>query len=76
MRVAVCGVELKPTRTDLPFKVGDTRIVILKNLPVVQCGSCPEYLLEDDGRADRAPLSRSVGRHSVTRAVVMMRLLL
>ena len=47
MRVAVCGAELKPTRTDLPFKVGDTRIVILKNLPVVQCGSCPEYLLED-----------------------------
>ena len=47
MRVAVCGAELKPTRTDLPFKVGGTRIVILKNLPVVQCGSCPEYLLED-----------------------------
>lgn len=47
MRCTVCGAELKPTRTDLPFKVGETRIVILKNLPVVQCGNCPEYLLED-----------------------------
>ena len=47
MRCTVWGAELRPTRTDLPFKVGDTRIVILKNLPVVQCGNCPEYLLED-----------------------------
>jgi len=47
MRCTVCGAELKPTRTDLPFKVGDTRIVILKDLPVVECGNCPVYLLED-----------------------------
>ena len=33
--------------TDLPFKVSDTTIVILRNLPVLQCGSCGEYLFED-----------------------------
>ena len=35
-----------PTRTDLPFKVSDTTIVIIKGLPVLECAKCPEYLLE------------------------------
>jgi YgiT-type zinc finger domain-containing protein len=47
MRCKVCGAELKSTRTDLPFKVRETSIVILKNLPVLQCANCPEYLIED-----------------------------
>jgi len=47
MRCTVCGAELKPTTTDLPFKVSDSTIVILKSLPVVQCVKCPEYLIED-----------------------------
>jgi len=47
MRCTVCGAELKTTRTDLPFKVGDRAIIILKGLPVLQCVKCPEYLLED-----------------------------
>ena len=48
MRCTVCGAELTATRTDLPFKVRETSIVILKNLPVVQCRNCPEYLIEDE----------------------------
>jgi hypothetical protein len=32
--------------TDLPFKVSDTAIVILKGLPDVQCVKCLEYLIE------------------------------
>jgi YgiT-type zinc finger domain-containing protein len=44
MRCTVCGAELTATNTDLPFKVQETSIVILKNLPVVQCVNCPEYL--------------------------------
>jgi len=47
MRCTVCGAELTATRTDLPFKVSETSIVILKNLPVLQCANCPEYLIED-----------------------------
>lgn len=47
MRCTVCGAELQPTKTDLPFKVSDNAIVILKSLPVVQCAKCPEYLIED-----------------------------
>ncbi len=48
MKCAVCGGELKTATTDLPFKVNDTAIVIVKGLPVVQCGRCPEYLIEDE----------------------------
>jgi YgiT-type zinc finger domain-containing protein len=55
MRCTVCGGELTPTQTDLPFKVGETSIVILRSLPVLQCIKCPEYLIEDEvlGRIDQ-----------------------
>ena len=33
--------------TDLPFKVNDYSIIIIKKLPVVQCKNCGEYLIED-----------------------------
>ena len=47
MKCAVCGAELKTATTDLPLKVSDTTIVILKGLPVLQCARCPEYRIED-----------------------------
>ena len=48
MKCAACGGELVRSTSDLPFKVSDTSIVILKGLPVLQCAGCPEYLLEDE----------------------------
>ena len=47
MSCDVCGAELAAITTDLPFKVREPGIVILKGLPVFQCTSCPQYLLED-----------------------------
>lgn len=47
MRCHVCGSELVSMVTDLPFKLNETTIVILKDLPVLQCRGCSEYLLED-----------------------------
>ena len=47
MKCRVCGSELRRVTTDLPFKVNESGIVILKNLPVLQCGTCSEYLIED-----------------------------
>ena len=44
----VCGSEMRQVRTDLPFKTGETTIVIVKALPVFQCEGCGEYLLEDE----------------------------
>lgn len=47
MRCIICGSKLSPLTTDLPFKVSEMTIVILKGLPVLQCDNCMEYLLED-----------------------------
>ena len=48
MKCRVCGSTLHATTTDLPFKVSDRTIVILKRLPVAQCDRCSEYLIADD----------------------------
>jgi YgiT-type zinc finger domain-containing protein len=34
--------------TDIPFKIQSNSIVIIKKLPVWQCGNCDEYLIEDN----------------------------
>lgn len=47
MRCHVCGSKMKSVITNLPFKVNDAAIIILKDLPVYQCQGCTEYLLED-----------------------------
>jgi len=47
MKCHVCGAMMRKLATDLPFKVRDKTIVILKDLPVLQCDNCSEYLLED-----------------------------
>ena len=47
MKCRVCGARLRPTVTDLPFKVSERTIVILKGLPVAQCEGCSEYLIAD-----------------------------
>ena len=47
MKCHVCGGEMRKTVTDLPFKLGDHRILIIKNLPVEQCTSCSEYVIDD-----------------------------
>ena len=47
MKCRTCGSDMKSYPTNLPFKVNETTIVILKDLPVIQCNNCEEYLLED-----------------------------
>ena len=47
MKCSACGAPLRAVVTDLPFKVADKTIAILKNLPVLQCENCAEYLLTD-----------------------------
>jgi len=47
MKCHVCGGFVHPNKTDIPFKLGERMIVILKDLPVLQCERCREYILED-----------------------------
>jgi YgiT-type zinc finger domain-containing protein len=50
MNCRVCGSSMRNVVTDLPFKATDTTIVILKDLPVIQCGGCGEFLIEEPVR--------------------------
>jgi YgiT-type zinc finger domain-containing protein len=47
MRCHTCGGALEPVTTDLPFKLNQRAIVVIRDLPVLQCGACHDYLLED-----------------------------
>ena len=47
MKCAVCGAQLQSIYSDLPFKVSEQTIVILKHLPALQCENCAQYLIED-----------------------------
>ena len=47
MKCITCGSSLRSVQSDLPFKVSEHSIVILKNLPVLQCDNCGEYSIED-----------------------------
>ena len=42
MKCRVCGALLEHKVTDLPFKIGDSSIVVLKALPVLECRQCGE----------------------------------
>ena len=47
MTCNVCGGNLEKAAADLPFKVRLNSTVIVKNLPVLKCQNCNEYLIED-----------------------------
>lgn len=47
MKCHVCGAKMEQVITDLPFKVTQSSIVVMKNLPVYQCEGCTEFLLDD-----------------------------
>lgn len=47
MKCHLCGAKMRSITSNLPFKVNDTTIVIMKDLPVIQCNVCGEYLLDD-----------------------------
>lgn len=62
MKCFQCGGDMKYIVTDLPFKVEQKYIVIIKDLPVWQCETCNEYLLEDSVMKSVDTLLDSVDR--------------
>ena len=62
MKCRVCGGALEPRVTDLPFKVGDSSIVILKDLPVLQCRQCGDIELENSVMSKVEQVLSSVDR--------------
>jgi YgiT-type zinc finger domain-containing protein len=42
---------MDPAVGDMPFRLGPQHIVIVKALPMLQCGGCGECLIEDAAMA-------------------------
>jgi YgiT-type zinc finger domain-containing protein len=47
MNCCKCGSVLELLATDLPFKLSKRSIVIVRDLPVLQCIACSHYEIED-----------------------------
>jgi YgiT-type zinc finger domain-containing protein len=47
MKCNNCGSDLEKIITNLPFKINLNSIIIIKDLPVLQCQNCNEYFIED-----------------------------
>ncbi|MFQ5431231.1 MAG: YgiT-type zinc finger protein [Nitrospinota bacterium] len=47
MKCHLCGGEFGAIVTDMPFKLSQKTIVILKELPVMECDGCSEFQIED-----------------------------
>ena len=47
MKCYLCGGTMDSQISDMPFKLSPKTIVILKDLPVLQCNNCGEYAIED-----------------------------
>jgi YgiT-type zinc finger domain-containing protein len=47
MRCHACGGHMQEQRSDMPFKLGPRRIVIIKDLPVLLCEECGEHAFAD-----------------------------
>jgi YgiT-type zinc finger domain-containing protein len=47
MKCHLCGGRMENLRTDLPFKLENHRIIVVKDIPVEQCSSCGEYMICD-----------------------------
>ena len=73
MTCHICGGQFEKVLTSLPLKVGADSIVILKNLPVLQCRNCPEYLIEDpvSGENGRNLEPRRYGRRAQSPATLL-----
>ena len=66
MRCRACGALLESRVTDLPFKLADTTIVIVKALPVLQCPQCGDTELEQAtmSRVEPTPGRRQQNRRT------------
>jgi len=48
MNCHVCGGKLKQSVTSLPFRLSSRAILVIKELPVLECVNCTEFSLDDE----------------------------
>jgi len=59
-----CGKELIRVVTNMPFKTNGNSVIIIKDLPVLQCEGCGEYLIEDAIMAQVDEILKSVNKNT------------
>ncbi|MBM3747880.1 MAG: YgiT-type zinc finger protein [Acidobacteria bacterium] len=64
MRCRICGGNMQQRVTDLPFKLGDRSIVIVRDLPVTQCATCEEYVLAHSVMQQVERILSTTGQHA------------
>ncbi len=47
MKCHVCGTLMTHVVTDLPFRVDRSVMIILRELPLIECRKCSAYALQD-----------------------------
>jgi YgiT-type zinc finger domain-containing protein len=47
MKCHVCGIPMTRVVTDLPFRVDRSVMIILRELPLLECSECGAYALEE-----------------------------
>jgi YgiT-type zinc finger domain-containing protein len=47
MKCHVCGAEMQSAITAIPFKITGSTIVIIRDLPIMDCCNCADFLIED-----------------------------
>ena len=47
MKCHICSGDMREIKTNLPFKLDDQQILVIKAIPVIQCSSCGEFLISD-----------------------------
>jgi len=62
-------VRLKKVITDLPFKVSNQSIVIIKRIPVLQCGNCREFVIKDNVMAEIDRLLEKMDKEAELEAI-------
>ena len=69
MKCSVCGGQVESVRTDLPFKLSASATVIIRDVRVLQCRTCPEYLIEDPEFQRVEELLESVDRRAAVEVI-------
>jgi YgiT-type zinc finger domain-containing protein len=47
MKCHVCGTSMTRVVSDLPFRVNRSVMIILRDLPLMECTECSAYAFED-----------------------------
>ena len=46
MNCPLCKGEMVKSKTNLPYEIGEDRLLVIKDVPAIMCRQCGEYFME------------------------------